>query len=163
MRVLAVADSSQARAGLAALVDESDELDLVGSCGLEDAVRVAGVLEPDAVVLAGRSEGRPLADIVALAGELPVPVIVLSGADDLARGRAGSAEAREELIEPLTRRELDVLQLLASGLTNRRIAHALEISEHTVKFHVTSILGKLGATTRTEAVTTAAHHGLILV
>jgi DNA-binding NarL/FixJ family response regulator len=64
-------------------------------------------------------------------------------------------------IESLTRRELEVLPLLADGLTNRRIAERLGISEHTVKFHVNAILGKLGAATRAEAVARAARLGLL--
>lgn len=61
----------------------------------------------------------------------------------------------------LTGRELDVLRLLAQGQTNKEIAAALVISERTVKFHVSAILGKLGAGNRTEAVTLAAQQGLI--
>ncbi|MCC6629530.1 MAG: response regulator transcription factor [Chloroflexi bacterium] len=62
----------------------------------------------------------------------------------------------------LTRRELEVLQLLASGLTNRGIARQLRMSEHTAKFHVGSVLGKLGAASRAEAVAVAARAGLLL-
>ncbi len=68
-----------------------------------------------------------------------------------------------ELPEPLTRREREVLQMLASGLGNKEIATRLTISEHTVKFHVASILGKLGAASRTEAVALAIRHGLVLL
>jgi NarL family two-component system response regulator YdfI len=68
-----------------------------------------------------------------------------------------------ELIEPLTLRESEVLQMLASGLANKEIATRLAISEHTVKFHVASILGKLGAASRTEAVTLGIRHGLVLL
>jgi DNA-binding NarL/FixJ family response regulator len=63
----------------------------------------------------------------------------------------------------ITPRELEVLRLLAERLPNKGIAHRLEISEHTVKFHVNSILGKLGAQSRTEAVTQATRRGLILL
>jgi DNA-binding NarL/FixJ family response regulator len=63
----------------------------------------------------------------------------------------------------LTPRELEVLQLLAAGLGNKEIASRLTISEHTVKFHVASIMGKLGAVSRTEAVTLGIRHGLIMV
>jgi DNA-binding NarL/FixJ family response regulator len=63
--------------------------------------------------------------------------------------------------EPLTEREMDVLRLLAQGKTNKEIALALVISERTVKFHISSILGKLGAGNRTEAVTIAAQRGLV--
>jgi two-component system nitrate/nitrite response regulator NarL len=67
------------------------------------------------------------------------------------------------LVEQLTAREMEVLQLLAEGLSNKAIAHKLEISEHTVKFHVNAILGKLGAQSRTEAVVRATRLGLILL
>jgi DNA-binding NarL/FixJ family response regulator len=65
--------------------------------------------------------------------------------------------------EELTPRELEVLQLLAEGLANRAIAHRLGISEHTVKFHVTAIMGKLGAQSRTAAVVRGTQLGLILL
>ncbi len=63
----------------------------------------------------------------------------------------------------LTRRELEVLNLLAEGLPNKVIAARLNISEHTVKFHVNAIMSKLGAQSRTEAVTRATRSGLILL
>ena len=68
-----------------------------------------------------------------------------------------------ELAEPLTPREREVLEMLASGLVNKEIAAKLSISEHTVKFHVASILGKLGAATRTEAVSLGFRRGLVLL
>lgn len=68
-----------------------------------------------------------------------------------------------EVAEPLTARELDVLRLLALGLANKQIAARLKISEHTVKFHVAAILGKLGASGRTEAVAIGIRTGLILL
>lgn len=68
-----------------------------------------------------------------------------------------------ELTEPLTPREREVLQMLAGGLVNKEIAAKLSISEHTVKFHVASILGKLGAATRTEAVSLGIRRGLVLL
>ncbi len=66
-----------------------------------------------------------------------------------------------ELPEKLTPRELEVLELLAKGLQNKEIAADLIISERTVKFHVSSILQKLNAKNRTEAVTIAIQHGLV--
>lgn len=68
-----------------------------------------------------------------------------------------------ELAEPLTPREREVLQMLASGLVNKEIASKLSISDHTVKFHVASILGKFGASTRTEAVSIGIRRGLVLL
>ncbi len=68
-----------------------------------------------------------------------------------------------ELIEALTPRETEVLRLLAEGLPNKEIAGALGISEHTVKFHLSAIFGKLGATSRTEAVAIGIRRGLVMV
>lgn len=65
--------------------------------------------------------------------------------------------------EVLTERELEVLTLLAQGMPNKEIASQLVISERTAKFHVSSIMGKLGATNRTEAVALAAQKGLIML
>jgi len=64
-------------------------------------------------------------------------------------------------VEPLTPRELQVLELLAEGLPNKAIAARLDISDQTVKFHVSSICGKLGAANRTAAVRRAVRRGLI--
>jgi two-component system, NarL family, response regulator YdfI len=69
----------------------------------------------------------------------------------------------EELAEPLSDRELEVLDLLAEGLSNKLIAHRLGISEHTVKTHVASIFAKLGASSRTEAVSQAIRRGLVML
>ena len=72
------------------------------------------------------------------------------------------AHAGEDQVpESLTPRESEVLQLLADGLGNREIASRLGISEHTIKFHIRSILGKLGASSRTEAVSRGLRSGLI--
>ncbi|MFQ5813336.1 MAG: LuxR C-terminal-related transcriptional regulator [Anaerolineae bacterium] len=65
--------------------------------------------------------------------------------------------------EMLTPREREVLQLMAQGLPNKAIAKRLHISLHTVKFHVASILGKLGASSRTEAVTLGARRGYVIL
>lgn len=67
----------------------------------------------------------------------------------------------DALAEPLTERELEVLDLIAEGLSNKLIAHQLSISEHTVKTHVASIMGKLQASSRTEAVSLALRKGLV--
>lgn len=79
-----------------------------------------------------------------------------------ARPREGES-AGAALVEPLTPREIEVLRLLAEGMPNKEIAARLKISEHTAKFHVASIMGKLGATSRTEAVTLGIRHGLVMI
>ena len=65
--------------------------------------------------------------------------------------------------ESLTAREHEVLAMLAEGLLNKEIADRLRISEHTVKFHISSIMGKLGASSRTEAVTRGIRRGLVFL
>ena len=72
-----------------------------------------------------------------------------------------AAGEEEPLIEQLTPRERAVLALVADGLGNREIGRELDISEHTVKFHLASIFGKLGASSRTEAVRRGLRLGLI--
>lgn len=74
-----------------------------------------------------------------------------------------TVDEQPQPLEDLTPRENDVLQLLAEGLSNRAIASKLDISEHTVKFHVNAILGKLDAQSRTEAVVQAMRMGLIVL
>jgi DNA-binding NarL/FixJ family response regulator len=64
---------------------------------------------------------------------------------------------------PLTHREIEVLRMLSEGLANKEIAWRLKISEHTVKFHVSSLFQKLNASSRTEAVTMGVRQGLIML
>jgi DNA-binding NarL/FixJ family response regulator len=72
-------------------------------------------------------------------------------------------EGDEPLVEALTARELEVLYCLADGLSNKQIARQLGISEHTVKYHVNAILGKMNAQSRTEAVVRATRAGILLL
>jgi DNA-binding NarL/FixJ family response regulator len=89
----------------------------------------------------------------------------------LPRAEAMALLPEEERLEPsahapaesLTPREVEVLQLMARGLTNRQISRQLHISEHTVKFHAGAVLGKLSARSRAEAVARAIGLGWILV
>lgn len=111
------------------------------------------------LLLRDSAAGRLAAALQAVAGGL----ICL---DPRLAGRLFSPALDEDSPFPdvdLTARELEVLQLLAEGLPNKGIALRLEISEHTVKFHVNAILGKLGAQSRTEAAMRAARLGLILI
>jgi DNA-binding NarL/FixJ family response regulator len=73
----------------------------------------------------------------------------------------GFEERSDSYEEPLTPRELQVVELMAEGLTNKAIAARLGISDQTVKFHVASLCGKLGAANRTDAVRRAVRRGLI--
>lgn len=76
----------------------------------------------------------------------------------------GAVDRQElQLGEPLTAREAEVLAMMAEGAGNKEIAARLKISEHTVKFHVSAVLAKLGAATRTEAVSRGYREGLIVL
>jgi len=110
-----------------------------------------------------RADADPRQIAIALQATLQ-DLVVLARGDGLARS-AGISRANlpHDLAEPLTAREREVLRLLASGLGNKEIGLKLQISEHTAKFHVASILGKLGASTRAEAVSLGMRHGLILL
>src|SRR5262245_11042563 len=100
------------------------------------------------------AEFRSLA--AARSSSLAADAIVLAPDDE----RDGDVEDTQ-LVEPLTPREIQVLELLAEGLPNKAIGDRLGISDQTVKFHVASISGKLGAANRTDAVRRAARRGLI--
>jgi DNA-binding NarL/FixJ family response regulator len=73
------------------------------------------------------------------------------------------SEPPEPLREALTARETEVLRAMAEGLANKEIAARFGISENTVKFHVGSVMGKLGAASRTEAVTLGIRHGIVFI
>lgn len=77
--------------------------------------------------------------------------------------RSALARPPETSAEALTPRERDVLELIAHGLSNHRIAERLSISDHTVKAHVGAILAKLGVTTRAEAVAAGARLGIVML
>ena len=114
-------------------------------------------------VLASSSDGPEIAAAIeaAAAGLVVLDPAVIEPLLPSSNSAAGSTPGT--LAEDLTPRELEVLRLVAAGLGNKEIAARLTISEHTVKFHVASIMGKLGAGSRTEAVTLGIRHGLILI
>ena len=93
------------------------------------------------------------------------PVAELPPAPSLARRESDrDPPARHptgELVEHLTPREVQVLELLAEGLANRAMAERLHISDQTVKFHIASIMGKLGTANRVQTVRRAVRRGLI--
>jgi len=128
---------------LAVLADESQALEALGA-------GARGVVLRDVAAL------RLVAAVRAVAEGLIV--LDAGAAESVLRPRPTVPAA----VEPLTPREQEVLQLLAQGLPNKLIAARLGISDHTVKFHVNAILGKLGAQSRTEALAQAARLGLVL-
>ncbi len=111
-----------------------------------------------------RARLRLLADgalsIVGEAADLPQARVAGGDADAFLVAAVGEA-ADQPPAEALSPREIDVLELLAEGLSNKGIARRLGISDQTVKFHVASITGKLGAHSRTAAVRLAVRRGLI--
>ena len=131
----------------------TDDLDSVRAM-LNSNLRAWGVLPADA------SEDELSAAVLAVAEGLWV------GAPGLVEGlmrlpRGGEAMGEDSLSEPLTSREKEVLQHMAEGLANKQIALLLGISEHTVKFHLSSLYVKMGVSSRTEAVKRGIELGLI--
>jgi len=99
-----------------------------------------------------------------VAAGVGLAVLLPEGLDNLLRESTASHRAvSPPLVEALTPREIEVLGLMVEGWGNKEISTRLGISEHTVKFHVASIMGKLNASSRTEAVTSGIRHGLIML
>jgi len=125
---------------------------LVGPARARDALRAQ--LLDSSIDIAGEFASADEARQSGLAADALLMAFDAGSPD---RGR----QAPDVVEEPLTRREVQVLELLAEGLANKAIADRLAISDQTVKFHVAAILGKLGVANRTEAVRAAARRGLI--
>lgn len=199
-RLLLVASHPLLRSGLASLLAERADIEVVAEADPSGAARLAEEMLPEVILFAGAPESEASVAIVRLGTELSIPVLVVAEEADSEPGGAPGASgwlqpdatpgqiaaavhavaaglfvttsppapaveepgnSRSNLEAPLTDREMQVLQLVARGLLNKQVARRLNISEHTVKFHVGSILGKLGAASRTETVTQAAHRGLL--
>jgi len=145
----------------------SESLELLGTVAEDVPIvaLVAGVDDRHALWLAGAkallSRDVAPAALVAAITTVAHGLLVVDGAFLPATLSPLPGEPAVELVEPLTAREMEVLQTVAQGLSNKLIAHRLNISEHTVKFHLNAILGKLGAQSRTDAVVRATRAGLI--
>jgi NarL family two-component system response regulator YdfI len=139
IRLLVIGESPIVRAGLDAAISDSDRFDVVGSCNLAES---AALLESTAAAAVLMESGT-------FSSWRPGESVLEPGA-----GPKPNAAV-------LTPREIEVLRLMAEGTSNKIIAHQLGISDHTVKFHVTSILTKLNAGSRTEAVTLGVRQGLV--
>ena len=143
MRVFVVADSDEQLSAIRARLATDATFEIVGQALSSDLRAGATVIPPGVdFVLTAPS---------AFSGRAVAPV---------REGRAQPGPV-EPLLEQLTPRERTVLALVADGLPNREIAHELDISEHTVKFHLASVFGKLGVSSRTEAVRRGLQLGLI--
>ena len=137
--MLVVAESPLARTGLEAALSRPGNFEVVGTTNLAGASAMFESTTPVAVLLEGGtfSEWAPGGDVYNAEPLRKAPVLAL------------------------TPREIEVLRLLADGASNKLIAHQLGISDHTAKFHVGSILSKMNAGTRTEAVTLGVRMGLV--
>jgi two-component system, NarL family, nitrate/nitrite response regulator NarL len=178
IRVWIETASNVTRAGLESLLESSGEIHLVDSPSQAE------------VVLLDELPDRPAAAPVVLLSDEPLTSRVLGLGVHAILPREAAAEqivaalyaasagliavpaesssmivpaAAESMVETLTPREMETLEMLAEGLSNKQIAARLGISEHTAKFHVNSILGKLAAATRTEAVMRGIRTGLLKV
>ncbi len=141
--------SDQPRAAVV-LTDDPQTVERLVRAGLRGWACLSRDADADDLDLAVRAADAGLALM-----DLPTAAGALTPAGASSRGPATS--------EPLTPRELQVLQLVAQGLPNKGIARTLGITENTAKFHVASICAKLGASGRTEAVTLAARRGLVVL
>ncbi len=149
-------------AGASAALTAARAIDTLTALGVGMLPRDASAEEIVAAVEAVAS-GLVVLDRRAAASLAAFAAARTPAARSAAGGPASGLEALDVPGDPLTPRELEVLQLLAQGLANKTIAARLHVSEHTAKFHVASIMTKLGAASRTEAVTLAARRGLLIL
>jgi DNA-binding NarL/FixJ family response regulator len=193
IRVLIAAPSAVMRAGLESLFASSPGISLVGSYAdlaavdeLRPDVVLANVpldeLAPaHAIVLladdpqAAWSQEALRTGVRAVLPSSASPAEILAAVEAAAAGLAaidpqeleallaGSGRPHPGGTQALTPREVEVLRMMAEGAANKTIAWKLAISEHTVKFHVASIMSKLNAASRTEAVMTGIRQGLVLI
>ena len=186
IRVLIIAGTTADESALTALLAEDDRLEILDPAEgrnadvllLSDGSRAPAGLElVPAVILTDdvfepsdyRSSVRArlpsnatAAEVLAAIAAAALGLVILTEQQaDALFAHPTVPQVPPALVEELTTRELQVLRAVADGLANKEIAERLRISEHTVKFHVASILGKLQVGSRTEAVTQGIRMGLI--
>lgn len=190
--LLVAASSIVARAGLKATLEEVCECTVIGGVEPSVLVERTVELHPDAVVWQ-LSQHDDVTKVCSAIPDTPVVLLTDRNAPDLIRsgargvlplevsgeqiGAAAHAAVLHMVVTMpssrvpvertssvvLTPREREVLQMIGGGLANKEIAFQLGISEHTVKFHVSALLGKLGAGTRAEAIRIGIAQGAIFV
>jgi two-component system, NarL family, response regulator YdfI len=144
--------SEEAPVAIVLLVDDANSERDVGAFRNGIRAVLPRNMNPVGIVAAVEAVGAGLA------------VLLPEGLDTLLRESTASHRAvSPPLVEALTPREIEVLGMMVEGWGNKEISTRLGISEHTVKFHVASIMGKLNASSRTEAVTSGIRHGLIML
>jgi DNA-binding NarL/FixJ family response regulator len=191
--VLVAAVSFVSRAGLKALVEQTPECAVAGSASSSDVVARALELHPDVVLWQLSPEEEAAAALQSLphqpvllltpnsaqeliragargvlppdATETQIGIALQAVAADLVvlTPESTTSPALSQAASGLTARETEVLRMIAEGLANKEIAHRLGISEHTVKFHVSALLGKLGAGSRAEAISAGIRQGVIML
>jgi len=157
IRVYIDSASAIARSGLESLLRSDPAIEIVYDASEADVVVGES---PRSGTRGTLSQEATQAQIVAAVHAAAAGLIVMPAEEGMAFLPHSPVE---QLAEALTPREMDVLEMLAEGLSNKMIAHRLSISDHTAKFHVNSILAKLNAGTRTEAVTRGIRLGLIKI
>ena len=152
IRVYIDAASAITRSGLASMLAGDPEIEIVHDPS-----------EADVMVGESLRAGDVTAEQIVAAVHAAAAGLVVMPAGGGVALHSPMHEPIQETVDLLTPREMDVLEMLAEGLSNKMIAHRLSISDHTAKFHVNSILAKLNAGTRTEAVTRGIRMGLIKI
>ncbi|MGB8769987.1 MAG: response regulator transcription factor [Candidatus Korobacteraceae bacterium] len=143
----------------------TDEADLVtATAALASGVQAVLLGDATGAELAAAAHSAA-AGLLTLSGDLAdlVRQAVLAHSREEADDSGVPASVADDSPEHLTLREREVLEMIMEGLSNKEIAAHLNISAHTVKFHISSILGKLGASTRTEAAAIGLRRGLITI
>jgi DNA-binding NarL/FixJ family response regulator len=177
IRVYIVTESAVTRAGLEALLSGQADIEVVGSIDEADVLMTENTEAPVSDIpvvllnddLAGQHIWRSGIQAALPRNAPPRQIVaaiqaVAAGLIAMPAGESGSLLAvTDGNVERLTPREIDVLEMLAEGLSNKMIAYRLSISEHTAKYHVNSILAKLNAGTRTEAVMRGVRLGLVKI
>ena len=144
----------------------ADEADLVSAtAALASGVQAILLGDATGAELAAAAHGAA-AGLLTLSGDLADLVrqgLLAHSRDEADDSVGGPAPIADSSPEHLTLREREVLEMMMEGLSNKEIAAHLNISAHTVKFHISSILGKLGASTRTQAAAIGLRSGLITI
>lgn len=148
--IIRVAEAVPAGTGLIALADNPDSR------------WVGAALRAGINAILSREIAAEEMRLAILAAEAGLVLLHPSSAQDLGKHLMLEHDSAT-LAEPLTTREQQILRLVSEGLGNKEIAAQLNISDHTVKFHISSILSKLGASSRTEAVSQGIRRGLIAI
>ena len=191
--VLVSATSPVIRAGLRATIEDLPDFDFAGAVNSSSLASQAAELEAGVVLWQLAAEEEPASILHALRNtpvlvlaQKPSMDLIRSGARGVLPvdatpeqiGAALRALATELVViapeaihrtqtaplgSALTARETEVLRMIGAGLANKEIAYRLGISEHTVKFHVSALLGKLGAASRAEAIAIGVRRGIVLL